>query len=105
MAWRDPELADAVEAHSPARRMEDLLEAAIQNHGVWHDLPRDFTAAEIESRLLEHGSTVRDQARSLFSWHGACGSALSKLAKIGSKIVSVGTRDNLRGVRQYRINL
>lgn len=103
MAWRDPELADAVEAHSPARRMEDLLEAAIQNHGVWHDLPRDFTAAEIEARLLEHGSTVRDQARSLFSWHGACGSALSKLAKIGSKIVTVGTRDNVRGVRQYRI--
>lgn len=101
LAWRDPILADAVEAHSPAKRLEDLLATAIENRSLWGDIPREFTAAEIESRLLEQGSTVRDQARTLFTWHGACGSALSKLTKMGSEIVEKGTRDNSRGIQQY----
>lgn len=92
-AWRDPELAESVEAHSPAKRIETILEAAIQNRGIWHDLPREFTSSEIESRLLEHGSTVIHQARTLFTWHGACGSALAKLIKMGSHVVVEGGFD------------
>lgn len=102
-AWRDPDLAEAVEAHSPAKRLESLLETAIENLAIWGDLPRELTAAEVESRLLDHGSTVRDQARNLFSWHGACGSALAKLARIGSSVVQKG-RFNERGIQRYFIN-
>jgi hypothetical protein len=104
LAWRDPELATAVEANSPAKRIEDLLLTAIENRSIWGDLPRELTAAEIESRLLEQGSTVRDQARGLFTWHGACGSALAKLVRIGSKVVEKGDRDHARGVQQYFVN-
>lgn len=93
LAWRDPELAEAVEATSPARRLEDLLAAALVNRGIWHDLPAVLTAAEIEARMTEHGSPVREQARSLFHWHGACGAALARLARTGSRHVEPAEPD------------
>ena len=104
LAWRDSELADAVEAHSPAKRLEDLLLTAIENRSLWGDIPREFTASEIEARLLEQGSTVRDQARGLFTWHGACGSALAKLCRMGSGVVEKGKFDGYRKVQSYRVN-
>jgi hypothetical protein len=88
-AWRDPILTDAVDAHSPARRLEDLLETALTHMGLWGDLPRDMTAAEIQGRLEDSQSPVRDQARQLCTWHGAMGSALSKLARSGSEFVEI----------------
>ena len=88
-AWRDPILTDAVDAHSPARRLEDLLEAALTHMGLWGDLPRDMTAADIQGRLEDSQSPVRDQARQLCTWHGAMGSALSKLARSGSEFVEI----------------
>jgi hypothetical protein len=91
-AWRDPALSESVDAHSPAKRLESLLEAAFADFGIWFDLPRDMTASEIESRLIELNSPVRDQARQLCgSWHGACGSALAKLARSGSQYVSISS--------------
>ena len=88
-AWRDPVLTDAVDAHSPARRLEDLLETALTHMGLWGDLPRDMTAADIQGRLEDSQSPVRDQARQLCTWHGAMGSALAKLARSGSDYVEV----------------
>jgi hypothetical protein len=88
-AWRDPVLTDAVDAHSPARRLEDLLETALTHMGLWGDLPRDMTAADIQGRLEDSQSPVRDQARQLCTWHGAMGSALAKLARSGSDLVEV----------------
>jgi hypothetical protein len=88
-AWRDPVLTDAVDAHSPQRRLEDLLEAALTHMGLWGDLPRDMTAADIQGRLEDSQSPVRDQARQLCTWHGAMGSALAKLARSGSDYVEV----------------
>ena len=88
-AWRDPVLTDAVEAHSPARRLEDLLETALTHMGLWGDLPKDLTAADIEGRLKDVHSPVFDQAKQLCSWHGAMGSALAKLARTGSEFVTL----------------
>lgn len=98
-AWRDPVLSEASDAQSPHRRLEALIETSLSNRGVWHDLPRDFTALEIETRLLDRDSPVREQARGLFTWHGACGSALTKLTKGGSKLVA--RSDTANGVRYY----
>ena len=89
VAWRDPALTDAVDAHSPARRLEDLLETALTHMGLWGDLPRDMTAADIQGRLEDSQSPVRDQARQLCTWHGAMGSALAKLARSGSDYIEV----------------
>jgi hypothetical protein len=102
-AWRDPELAESVEANSPAKRLEGLLEASIIHRGIWHDLPCTLTAAEVESRLLDNQSPVKEQARGLFTWHGACGSALARLARMGSHIVEIGPRDQARNVLRYEI--
>lgn len=88
-AWRDPVLTDAVDAHSPQRRLEDLLEAALTHMGIWGDLPREMTAADIQGRLEDSQSPVRDQARQLCTWHGAMGSALAKLARSGSDYVTL----------------
>jgi len=88
-AWRDPALTDAVDAHSPQRRLEDLLEAALTHMGLWGDLPRDMTAADIQGRLEDSQSPVRDQARQLCTWHGAMGSALAKLARSGSEYIEL----------------
>jgi hypothetical protein len=89
VAWRDPILTDAVDAHSPARRLEDLLETALTHMGLWGDLPRDMTAADIQGRLEDSQSPVRDQARQLCTWHGAMGSALAKLARSGSDYIEL----------------
>jgi hypothetical protein len=88
VAWRDPILTDAVDAHSPARRLEDLLDTALTHMGLWGDLPRELTSADIQGRLEDSQSPVRDQARQLCTWHGAMGSALAKLARSGSEFVS-----------------
>ena len=102
LAWRDPELVDSVDANSPARRIEQLIETAVSHLGIWHDLPREFTAMEIESRLTDQGSPVRDQAKQMFNWHGACGSALNRLAGKGG-LVSKGSYDGNRKVWRYQI--
>jgi len=102
-AWRDPDLAEAVEANSPAKRLEGLLESAITHMGIWNDLPCTLTSAEIESRLLDHQSPVREQARGLFTWHGACGSALARLARMGSHMVELAGKDHERNVLKYQI--
>jgi hypothetical protein len=90
-AWRDPILTDAVDAHSPARRLEDLLEAALTHMGIWGDLPKEMTSADIQGRLEDNQSPVRDQARQLCTWHGAMGSALAKLARSGSEYVTLSS--------------
>lgn len=104
VAWRDPELSESVDAHSPSKRLESLLEAAFADWGIWHDLPRDMTASEVESRLLELNSPVRDQARQLCgTWHGACGSALAKLARSGSDYVKLSDRPPVGKALRYYI--
>jgi len=105
LAWRDPDLLDAVDANSPARRVEALLIAAIEgNRGLWGDLPRELTAIEIETRLGDHQSPVRDQARAVFHWHGACGAALARLAKMDRGLVSASEMLRDDKVARYYIN-
>jgi len=104
VAWRDPELSESVDAHSPSKRLEALLEAALADWGIWHDLPRDMTASEVESRLIELNSPVREQARQLCqTWHGACGSALAKLARSGSDYVQLSERPPVGKALRYYI--
>jgi hypothetical protein len=104
IAWRDPELSESVDAHSPSKRLESLLEAALADYGIWHDLPRDMTASEIEARLVELNSPVREQARQLCStWHGACGSALAKLARSNSQYVALSDRSPVGKALRYYI--
>jgi hypothetical protein len=104
IAWRDPELSESVDAHSPSKRLEALLEAALADYGIWHDLPRDMTSSEVEARLVELNSPVREQARQLCStWHGACGSALAKLARSGSDYVSLSERSPVGKALRYYI--
>jgi len=105
IAWRDPELSESVDAHSPSKRLEALLEAAFADYSIWHDLPRDMTASEVEARLVELNSPVREQARQLCgTWHGACGSALAKLARSGSQYVSLSDRAPVGKALRYAIS-
>jgi len=103
IAWRDPELTDSLDANSPARRLEDIIESALGNRGVWHDLPCVLTSSEIESRLLDPHGTSREQARGLFTWHGACGSALAKLAATGSRFIEAAEPDTHSKRPRYRV--
>lgn len=103
LAWRDPELADSVEASSPERRLEELLQAALVNRGIWETLPITLSAAEIEGRLLETGSPVRDQARNLFSWPAAAGTYLGRLARTGSANVELAAPDTHNKTNRYTI--
>ena len=93
-------MSESLDVHSPAHRLMDLMENC-----NWADLPREFTALEIESRLLAPDSPVRDQARSLFTWHGACGSALQKLSKMPNCGVTLSGVDNKKKVNRYWIKL
>ena len=70
---------------------------------LWHDLPAELTALDVEARLTNTHSKVRDQAKALFSWHGACGSALSRLAKMDRGLVKLGRPDTDRKINRYII--
>lgn len=102
-AWRDPDLAAALDATSPCRRLEELLTVAIGNRGIWYDLPCILSASEVESRLTDPGSSVRDQARALFSYSAAAGSYLSRLARAGSDRVALADPDRHSKSARYLI--
>jgi len=104
LAWRDPSLVSSVEENSPARLIERLLEMAVECHSIFPVTPCELTALEIEGRLTDISSPVRDRAKQMFSWHGACGSALARLAKKGGALVTVGTFDSHRKTQRYMIN-
>lgn len=103
LAWRDPELEASIDANSPVKRLEALLDISLQHLGIWHDLPREFTATEIEMRLTDPQSPVRDQARALFNWHGACGATLSRLVRTGRGPVEFGIYDSHKKSTRYYI--
>jgi hypothetical protein len=102
-AWRDPDLLNSVDAESPARRLEVLLEVAVEDRGIWYDLPREMAAIEIETRMTDPKSSVREQARSLLHWHGACGAALSRLAKMGRSMVTEGVLNSHDKTKRFYI--
>jgi hypothetical protein len=102
-AWRDPVLVDSVSTNSPARRLEQLIETATSQLGIWHDLPCTLTAMELESRLMDNASPVREQARQMFTWHGACSSALARLIALESHVVADGGMDKLRKIPLYDV--
>jgi len=99
-AWRDPELSSSLDMHSPSNRLLDLIASS-----MWADLPKEFSALDIESRLTDIGSPVREQARQLFTWSGACGSALSKLCKIENSGVTLSGVDRKNKTNKYWISV
>jgi len=104
IAWRHPDLVQSIESMKPESRLEELLQSAITCH-LWDDLPATLTASQVESRLLDHGSPVRDQAKMLFgSWQGACGTYLGRLADGGSDIVQPADFDGHLKVRRFFIH-
>jgi hypothetical protein len=104
LAWRHPELTLAIESTKPESRLEELIQASITCH-LWNDLPRILTSSEIEGRLTDRDSPVRDQAKSLFAtWTMACGTWLGRLADGGSEIVKPAEFDSHRKLRRFLVN-
>ncbi len=103
LAWRHPDLTQAIEATKPESRLEELIQTALVSH-LWDDLPRVMTASEIEGRLIDHSSPVRDQVKSVLgSWTMACGTYLGRLADSGSTIVKPAESDSHKKVRRFYI--
>jgi hypothetical protein len=103
-AWRHPQLTQAMESLKPENQFEELLAAAFGSY-LWDDLPRVMTASEVEARLTDRDSMVRDQVRLLTSkWSGACGSYLTKLAEAGSVFVGKPMMDTHRKINKYPIS-
>lgn len=93
LAWRHPELTLAIESTKPESRLEELIQTAITCH-LWNDLPRAMTSSEIEGRLIDRESPVREQVKALLYWNGACGTYLSRLASCDSKTIQEGDFDS-----------
>ena len=93
MAWRHPDLTQAIESTKPESRLEELIQTASNCH-LWADLPRTMTASEIEGRLIDRESPVRDQVKALLTWNGACGTYLSRLASSDSTVIQAGEFDS-----------
>jgi hypothetical protein len=105
-AWRHPELAAALESTKQEYRLEELLETAIRSsYHLWPDLPATLKASEIEGRLLDKDSPVREQAKTLFgTWTAACGTYLGRLADGGSEIVKRGGIDGHTKIGSYTVS-
>ncbi len=101
MAWRHPELVEAIESMKPEARLEEILSTAFSSY-LWEDLPATLTANEIESRLLHRDSPVQVQAKSLFgTWSAACGTYLGRLADGDSPIIEPAEADRHLKVRRF----
>jgi hypothetical protein len=103
LAWRHPDLVQAIESLKPETRLEDLMRAAFAGH-LWINLPEVLSASEIETRLLDVTCPVRDQVKQLFgTWQGAAGTYLGKLADGESEIVSPAEFDGHRKCRRFHV--
>lgn len=101
MAWRHPDLTQAIESTKPESRLEELTQTALVSH-LWDDLPRPMTASEIEARLIDHSSPVREQVRAVLgTWPMACGTYLGRLADGGSELVKPADFDSHKKVRRF----
>lgn len=101
MAWRHPDLVQAIDAMKPEARLEELLQSAFTCH-LWSNLPETLTASQIESRLLDKDSPVRDQAKMLFgTWQAACGTFCGRLADGGSEVIQPADFDAHLKVRRF----
>jgi hypothetical protein len=104
MAWRHPDLVQSIDAMKPEARLEELLQSAFSAH-LWSDLPQILTSSQIESRLLDRDSTVKDQAKALFgNWQGACGTYCGRLADSGSNVIEPAEFDAHLKVRRFYIH-
>lgn len=102
-AWRHPDLTQAIESTKPESRLEELLQTAFSHH-LWSDLPRIMTSSEIEGRLIDIGSPVRDQVKAVLgSWTMACGTYLGRLADGDSEIVKPAEFDAHNKVRRFQV--
>lgn len=103
LAWRHPDLVQAIDAMKPEARLEELLLSAFDFY-LWNDLPTTLSASTIESRLLDRESPVRDQAKSLFgNWQAACGTYCGRLADSGSEIIQPADFDGHLKVRRFHL--
>lgn len=101
MAWQHPDLIGAIDSTKTETRLEELLRAAIGCH-LWNDLPQTLTASEIEARLINRDSPVRDQVKTLFgTWSQAAGTYLGRLADDGSDLVKPAEPDKKAKVRRF----
>lgn len=102
-AWRHPDLTQAIESTKPESRLEELLQTAFTSHH-WQDLPRALTSSEIEGRLVDKDSPVRDQVKQVLgTWPMACGTYLGRLADGGSETVQPADFDTHRKVRRFYV--
>jgi hypothetical protein len=102
IAWRHPELCEAIESLRPEVRLEELIQSALSGH-LWQNVPEVLTACDVETRLLDLSSPVREQARKLLTWGTACGSYLGKLADSGSEIVKPAEYDGHKKRRRFLV--
>lgn len=101
LAWRHPDLVQTIESMKPEARLEEILQSAFESF-LWADLPLTMTASQIESRLIDKDSPVRDQAKALFgNWTQACGTYCGRLADGGSAIIQPGSYDAHLKVRRF----
>ena len=77
-----PEVTEALGCLSPERQLLELIHQCwsvtedIRNHSKWVGV-----ASELEAKLTESGASTANAARRLFSWQGACGTYMGRLAE------------------------
>jgi len=103
MAWKDPELVQAVKAISPEKHLETLIALAIakghfpiiDQSGAW------MSAADVQSIVQNRDSPTASQALNLLKHAPNCGRYLSTLARQGSPYVSGDKAKQQDGITHY----
>jgi hypothetical protein len=109
VAWRDPDLLGKVDATSPEKSLLELLRITTDLAGnrfdIWNDLPCELSAIEIQSRLVQSSSVVKNQAQQLLSYASACGIYLGKLTRDTDSGITLATTKSKQKNNKYRIDL
>lgn len=97
IAWKDPELLEAISQLSPETQLEELLTMAFERGTLG---PGWMSASELKSVLLNSG--FRGQAEKLLKYAPNCGKYMSGLLGRGSPIVRGSKKVN--GITQYLLS-
>lgn len=97
IAWKDPELLEAISQLAPETQLEELLALAMQKNQL---TPGWKSAAELKSVLFS--SSLRGHAEKLLNYTPNCGKYLSSL--LGSSSAIVKESKIVNGITQYLLS-
>ncbi len=88
--YQHPEIVEKLEQTTPELRLLEFIDRELfsRRDRLYHPEAQEFTAVELEARLVNPASQVSFEARKLFTWQYACGTYLGRLEDSENELIT-----------------